>query len=221
MNRKGFATLSIFIIIAAIIIVSLGYFLLKPSTPAPSQSTTEKQNALAQPSPTSIASTSSTAETSSWKVYSNPQYGFSVKYPPSLFVDNSPSNCSAIFCLKNTSKILVLGGPCYSTVEDINPSNCTTNGFLFIFDIKNHPGPFDVNSYLSTQYGNSEINKLSQISINGVVAYEFTVTGVAGAANPTIIVPHAGKLYEMFQTSYGTENTALFEQVASTFQFSP
>lgn len=206
MNRKGFAAIIFFIVVLLIVAGVVGYFAWKK---------------LAEPKPqTSAQSPSvpiSSSSTQGWQTYTNQQYGFSVQYPSYLYV--ATTTCQGVtVCIQSANEDMELGG----AIPD--SGTFVTTGYQFVFNVQPASGTFDINTYLATQYADSELDTLSSTTIDGQMSYMFTFKDEEGGGDPIVVVPHGNEIISIAysgRTDAATfsSSTALFNQVVSTIRF--
>ena len=180
--RRGFAPIIILLLVAVIVALGVGgYVALKKN-----QESRSKNNAAVTQAPTTVV------DTSTWKTYTNSQYGFEFRYPPIWGIMPGSLGVSV--------------GPVGSTPTDIPLS-------VVVFD-----QPLETaEAQLDEAYVKSHAAIKSEISINDIPAVKYSSTASAAISADIILVPFLSKTYEIIiiHTSYINQSM----QILSTFKF--
>jgi len=157
-----------------------------------------------------------------WNVLTSTSSQFTAPYPPTLYL--TYSSTAGIYFLDSSPGGVAIGdapGPGSSEV---------LSGFRVVISATPYTvsGAFNINEYLSAQYGNSvaDLAAVASTPIGGQPGYEFTFQNEEGGGKPVAVVYYNGSVYEFdyASTNYvpGFSDQAglsAFNAVLSAFTF--
>lgn len=151
----------------------------------------------------------SPTDTSTWKTYTNSQYGFSFKYPKDWTPDT----------LNEQSDFIAINDPETMAAKKKNPA-LEYPGDLVV-QIDQNPKKLNAKDYYNGKDGFLAFDNPSEdreITVDGQTAYHiYPLTGIAPGEN--VIVPK-GTIFIDFSTFIGDKNEeGIYNQIVSTFKF--
>lgn len=186
------------LLILSLIILGLGlltYWLISAKrTPSPSQTT-----------PTSV---NPALDTSHWQTYSNPEAGFTLRYPSNLIADQSAAhNATNVVAMLSSSVAPKINISVFTTITDLaNYWNSFGSGLA---EVKT------LTDFLTKAKNQGQVGSTKKIG--GVVATELH-GGPFGAKNYGLVFEHNQRFF-LAQLVYENQPTNEENQVLSTFQF--
>ncbi len=164
------------------------------------------------------SSPTSETDLKDWKTYTNSQYGFSFKYPPTLYTyDNKPYE---LFTIQNTPKQIVFGE--LFNAKGQEGVDFVTQGYQFNFVAVKEKKDFEESSAGSTY-------KIRKLSLPNIQAIRYDDEGgVSRGPVVAIVDQNSPSDYILFnylaqgdETSNWTDDQVemIFLQILSTFKF--
>ena len=147
---------------------------------------------------------------SAWDTFTDSSIGFTALYPPSLYIVSG--GATDTLSLQSSPQGVAIGG-----VGPEDGSNATTTGFAVIIQALPYNAVFDINTWLSAQYPNDDVDTQVPVAIGGVPGYEITFKNQVGAGRPTAIVYNHGYIYQISYASTFTPSSSADQSGLSAF----
>lgn len=160
------------------------------------------------PSPTQSVSVSD-----AWKTYESTEHGFTIKYPPNLFLYYYPEDKSGLPVIQSSPKRVELGG---ALPENLKPDEYVTEGFIIGLSTKKYSGVFSIDNYIKTEYPNSAVDQKTLVQVSGINGYRFTFKDEIGAGDPHVVIIANDETIEI--SAMGSYDIDLFNQILNTFE---
>src|SRR5665213_163429 len=107
MNRKGFVPILLAVILAIVVVAGVGIWLFKSKSQfTPTQTTSNQAQGVTSTTESLPTVLNAVAVSSTWKTYTNAEYGFQFQYPPQLSVTAGPEVSGMIRVIVGGSVII-------------------------------------------------------------------------------------------------------------------
>jgi len=218
----GVGAMILVVILVAVAFGGLGYWLGTKNNSNVSTGLTTASSSVPEP-PIPTLSQTTTSETAGWKTYMNDRYGYSIKYPSTYSAKDWASTIKGDkYPDANKDLLSVVGFGNNSKLADYEESVTVTNDTL------------QRRRNLAC-YGARNVSTETETTIGGVKAYKKTceasgpndMTGDTDKKGGEKIIEYTLQngnyvyIIEYIQTDLSKDTGNIFDQMVSTFQFSP
>lgn len=228
MKQKGLAPILIVILIAVLAVGGFVFYsrtkpasLSQPQTPVVT-SPTPQPTSIPSSIPNSTTESSGSAETvnpdsigANWKIYTDKKYGFQIKLPPPYQAQPEyPAGCTATHCANNQNyKILFMPPPPTSDIFSLEPIPFTGTADEFANLIQSGSYQSAMAYFDRTQTKNT--------TVDGKQALWFQALPKNSPDRPYLEVYFTNGKYGFYLSGELTDHEKVFEDLLSTFKFTP